>query len=133
MKNLILTLFVFASMSLMAQQKELRTFYDNGSVKSVYVYTSAENYKVTNYFMNGKLMESGQFVNGKMDGVWTSYNENAIQTGEAFYSEGVKTGDWKVFDASGALRYKISYANNKIVAATNFDQAGKLVAETHSR
>jgi len=133
MKNLLLIVLVFVSVSVVAQQKELRTFFDNGTVKSVYIYSSSENYHVTNYFTNGKMMETGQFVNGKMDGVWTSFNEQAVQTGEATYSEGVKTGDWKIFDASGAIRYKITYANNRIVTATNFDQAGKLVAESHSR
>jgi len=133
MKNLLLIVLVFVSVSVVAQQKELRTFFDNGTVKSVYIYSSSENYGVTNYFTNGKVMETGQFVNGKMDGVWTSFNEQAVQTGEATYSEGVKIGDWKIFDASGAIRYKITYANNRIVTATNFDQAGKLVAESHSR
>lgn len=133
MKNLILIVFLFASVSMMGQTKELRTFFDNGSVKSIYLYTSADNYQVTNYHTNGKIMETGQFVNGKMEGIWTSFNEQAVQIGEASYSDGLRTGDWKIFDASGALRYKITYANNKIVTATNFDQAGKLVAESHSR
>jgi antitoxin component YwqK of YwqJK toxin-antitoxin module len=133
MKNLILIVFLFSSVSMMGQTKELRTFFDNGSVKSIYLYTSADNYHVTNYHTNGKIMETGQFVNGKMEGVWTSFNEQAVQIGEASYSDGLRTGDWKMFDASGALRYKITYANNKIVTATNFDQAGKLVAESHSR
>jgi antitoxin component YwqK of YwqJK toxin-antitoxin module len=131
MKKLLIFLFVSTSVSLMAQNKELTTFFDNGIVKSRYVYTNAQTYSVTNYFLTGKPMETGSFLNGKLDGNWTTYNELGIKTAEAFYDSGFKTGDWKVFDETGSLRYRISYDSNKIVSAINFDSAGRSVAETH--
>ncbi len=131
MKKLLLFLFVVASISLVAQNKELTTFYDNGVVKSRYVYTNSQNYTVTNYFPSGKPMETGSFVQGKMDGSWVTYNESGIKTAEAFYAQGNKTGNWKIFDEVGSLRYLLSYDSNKIVSVTNFDSAGKAVAESH--
>ena len=133
MKKLLIILFVSASVSLMAQNKELTTFFDNGMIKSRYVYTNAQTYTVTNYFQSGKAMETGSFLNGKMDGYWVTYNELGMKTAEAFYKGGDKTGDWKVFDETGSLRYRIIYDANKIVSATNFDSAGRSVAETHAR
>ncbi|MFM2285279.1 MAG: hypothetical protein RLZZ543_776 [Bacteroidota bacterium] len=131
MKKLLVLLFVCASISLMAQNKELTTFYDNGTIKSKYVYEDSQTYIVSNYSALGNLIEVGHFENGKMDGSWTSYNEQGIKTAEAFYSNGVKTGDWKIFDEVGALRYLITYDSNKIVNAKNFDSAGNSVAELH--
>lgn len=133
MKNLILIGLMCVSFSLAAQQKDLRTFYDDGSIKSLYSYTDADNYNVTNYYPNGKVKERGQFVNGKMSGVWNSFNESGVLTAEASYVDGQKEGEWRVYDGSGALRYKVTYANNRMANATSFDQAGKLVAETQAR
>ncbi|HPH82928.1 MAG TPA: hypothetical protein PL185_10160 [Flavobacteriales bacterium] len=132
MKNLLLFLFVAVSLSVNAQNKELTTFYDSGVMKSRYVYTNAQNYTVSNYSTTGKLIEKGSFVNGKMDGVWTSYNESGVKTAEAYYTNGNKSGDWRIFDETGNLRYVMSYDSNKLVHATNFDAAGKTVAETHT-
>ena len=133
MKNLFVIAMMSISLSLFSQEKELRTFYDNGSVKSEYVYSNADNYKVTNFYLNGKIKEIGEFANGKMHGAWVSFNENGAKTGEAFYAQGKKQGEWKMYDSEGNMRFSINYDNGKMLTATSFDSAGKLVAETHSR
>jgi len=133
MKNLFVVAMMSISLSLISQEKELRTFYDDGSVKSEYVYSNADNYKVTNFYLNGKIMEIGEFTNGKMNGTWVSFNENGAKTGEAVYNQGKKQGEWKMYDSSGNIRFAINYDNGKMVSATSFDSSGKLVAETHSR
>jgi antitoxin component YwqK of YwqJK toxin-antitoxin module len=131
MKNLMLCLLVAISCELSAQ-KEVKTFFDNGVVKSSYKYTDLNNYEVTNFYTSGKPMETGSFVNGKMNGLWVSYSEAGLKSGEATYVNGIKSGEWKIYDESGALKYKILYADNHIVSASNFDAAGKAVAETRS-
>lgn len=133
MKKYLVLLFVCVSVSLMAQNKELTTFYDNGTIKSKYVYENAQTYTVSNYSALGNLIEVGHFANGKMDGSWITYNEQGTKTAEASYNNGVKSGEWKIFDEVGSLRYVISYDSNKMVNVTNFDAAGKSVAEVHSR
>jgi antitoxin component YwqK of YwqJK toxin-antitoxin module len=124
---------MICSMFSFAQQKELHTFYDNGTIKSTYQYTDENNYQVTNYYPSGSVMETGAFVDGKLNGVWTSFSASGIKTGEAVYSLGQREGEWKMYDESGNLRYSISYAANKMVSANSYDINGKLVAETHSR
>ncbi len=130
MKNFLFLVLAMCSFSCFAQGKELKTYYENGALKSTYIYSDASNYEVTNYFNNGKVMESGKFVNGKMDGIWISYNANGTRAGEAVYHNGEKTGDWKIYNETGSLRYKITYANNRIVNATNFDESGNSIAGT---
>ncbi len=132
MKSLLFA-FLFSSVALLAQNKEINTFYDNGAIKSTYHYSDASNYEVINYYISGKIMESGRFINGKMDGTWISYNESGLKSGEALYVRGEKSGDWKMYDETGSLRYKISYANNRIVNAVNFDALGRSIAESKSR
>jgi antitoxin component YwqK of YwqJK toxin-antitoxin module len=133
MKSLFVFAFSLLSLGLLAQNKEVNTFFDNGMVKSTYRYTNTKNYEVINFYASGKMMESGRFVNGKMDGNWTAYAENGVRISEAFYKNGEKSGEWRIYDDSGALRYKILYDANRIVSAVNFDANGNSIAETRTR
>lgn len=133
MKYILSIVCLFVGLLSNAQNKELKTYYDNGNLKSIYVYQDASNYTVQNFFENGNLSETGRFVNAKMDGVWVNYTENGQRAGEAFYSNGVKTGDWKVYDQTGALKYKITYQNDRIVNAVSLDSNGQNLAETSPR
>jgi antitoxin component YwqK of YwqJK toxin-antitoxin module len=133
MKYILSIVCLFVGLLSNAQNKELKTYYDNGKLKSIYNYQDASNYTVQNFFENGNLSETGRFVNAKMDGVWVNYTENGQRAGEAFYSNGVKTGDWKVYDQTGALKYKITYQNDRIVNAVSLDSNGQNLAETSPR
>ncbi len=128
-----LIMLVLISISANGQNRELSTFFDNGNIKSSYEYTSTQTYSFSNYYQSGKLMETGSFLNGKLDGTWFTFNEAGFKTAEAFYNEGEKIGEWKIFDEQGALRYKISYDSKKIVKASNFDTKGHEVAEMHAK
>lgn len=133
MKNLFVLIFALMGFGLFAQVKEVHTYFDNGMIKSTYRYNNTRNYEVFNFYPSGKLMESGRFAGGKMDGAWISYAENGIRTGEAFYKNGEKSGEWKIYDESGMIRYKINYDANRIVSAVNFDANGNSIAETRIR
>lgn len=129
MTRFFVLLFVGMAINLSAQTKELKSFYDNGIVKSVYRYSSTQDYEFTNYYPSGKVMESGRFVNGKMDGLWTSWSESGIKTAESRYTNGERNGEWRVYDESGALRYKVVYDANKIVSTTG-NAPSKSVAQS---
>ena len=133
MKIVQLIMLVFISISVKGQNRELSTFFDDGNIKSRYEYTSTQTYSFSNYYQSGKLMETGSFLDGKLDGTWLTYNEAGFKTAEAYYKEGEKIGEWKIFDELGALRYKITYDSKKIVKASNFDPKGHEVAEMHSK
>ena len=133
MKIVQLIMLVMISISANGQNRELSTFFDNGNIKSRYEYTSTQTYSFSNYYQSGKLMETGSFLDGKLDGTWLTFNEAGFKTAEAFYKEGEKIGEWKIFDELGALRYKITYDSRKIVKASNFDSQGHEIAEIHSK
>ena len=129
MRAILFLMFGLISVSVHAQNRELSTFFDNGNVKSRYEYANSQTYSFSNFFISGKLMETGSFYNGKQDGVWATYNEAGIKTAEAFFKMGNKTGEWRIFDDLGILRYKITHDSNKIVHASNFDTDGHEIAE----
>ena len=133
MKIVLLSVFVLISVFANGQNRELSTFFDNGNVKSRYEYTTTQTYSFSNYYQSGKLMETGSFLNGKLDGTWNTYNEAGYKTAEAFYKVGEKIGEWKIFDEHGSLRYKITYDSKKILKASNFDSDGHEVAEMHAK
>lgn len=132
MRNLMIACLMFCSIFAFAQQKELHTFYEDGSLKSAYSYSDENNYTVVNYYPSGTVMETGSFLNGNLNGTWISFSAKGIKTGEAVYVNGSREGEWKMFDDAGNVRYKINYAANRIVSANSYDSNGKLVAESHT-
>lgn len=133
MRKLLVLVFACLSFGLMAQNKEVHTYYDNGGLKSTYRYTSAQYYEVINYYPSGRIMETGRFVNGKMHGTWITYSEAGIRSGEASYKNGERSGEWKLYDENGQVRYKALYDANRIVNSVNIDANGNAVAETRTR
>ena len=131
MRAILFLMFGLISVSVQAQNRELTTFFDNGNVKSRYEYINSQTYSFSNFFISGKIMETGSFFNGKQDGAWATYNEAGIKTAEAFFKLGQKTGEWRIFDEVGNLRYKITHDSNRIVHASNFDSDGHAIAELY--
>lgn len=117
MKTLALILALLINVSVIAQ----------GSTPS-YTKISQNKTKVTWFYDNGQVKETGYFVNNTKDGVWETYSENGTKTSEANYSNGVKNGNWNMWNEEGNLTYHIVYENGKRVIATQWDGNGELVA-----
>ena len=133
MRAFIILMFVSISISVTAQSRELSTYFDNGNLKSRYEYANSQNYAFTNFFLSGKVMETGSFVNGKKDGTWITFNESGVKTAEAFYKLGEKTGEWKIFDELGNLKYKVAHDANKLTQANNIDSDRHATADMRSK
>jgi antitoxin component YwqK of YwqJK toxin-antitoxin module len=70
--------------------------------------------KTTYYFENGKVQQEGFFKNGKLDGVWTSYDANGNKLAVANYDNGEKTGKW--FFWTGTNLNEVDYSNSRIAS-----------------
>jgi antitoxin component YwqK of YwqJK toxin-antitoxin module len=70
--------------------------------------------KATYHFENGKVQQEGFFKNGKLDGVWTSYDTNGNKKAIGNYDKGVKTGKW--FFWNGSNLSEVDYSNSKIAS-----------------
>jgi antitoxin component YwqK of YwqJK toxin-antitoxin module len=70
--------------------------------------------KTTYYFENGKIQQEGFFKDGKLDGIWTSYDVNGNKLAVATYDNGEKTGKW--FFWNGTNLNEVDYSNSRIAS-----------------
>jgi len=80
--------------------------------------------KATYFYENGQVQQEGYFVDGKLDGIWVSYNENGDKIASGEYAAGVKTGKW-FFWAQNAEKNslcEVDFSNNKIEKVKNWRQ-----------
>ncbi|KAF2339502.1 toxin-antitoxin system YwqK family antitoxin [Flavobacterium tistrianum] len=68
--------------------------------------------KATYYYENGKVQQEGFFKDGKLDGVWVSYDEKGNKKTVGEYTDGVKTGKWIYFNENSLS--EVAYLDNKV-------------------
>ncbi|OXA77938.1 hypothetical protein SAMN05444397_11081 [Flavobacterium aquidurense] len=76
--------------------------------------------KATYYFENGKVQQEGFFKEGKLDGVWVSYDQKGNKVAEGEYTDGLKTGKW-IFVNENTL-CEVAYENNKVSSVKNLQK-----------
>ena len=76
--------------------------------------------KATYFHENGQVQQVGYFENGKLEGIWVSYDQegNRIATGE--YAQGVKTGKWLFWNDEQLA--EVAYNANNISSVKNWSQ-----------
>ena len=100
MKNIILTAVLLVSGIIFAQDTKPKFEIVDNMVKATY------------YHDNGNVKEEGFYLNGKLHGKWSSYNQEGTKLAIGEYNEGVKTGKW-FFWAQNSLS-EVDYNNSKI-------------------
>jgi antitoxin component YwqK of YwqJK toxin-antitoxin module len=76
--------------------------------------------KATYYYNNGRIQQEGFFKNGKLDGVWVSYDERGNKTVEGEYNEGLKTGNWTFYNEKNLSQ--VAYVNSKVSSVKNLQK-----------
>ncbi|WP_456313904.1 toxin-antitoxin system YwqK family antitoxin [Pseudomonas shirazensis] len=76
--------------------------------------------KATYYYENGKVQQEGFYKDGKLDGVWVSYDENGNKLAVGEYTNGLKTGNWIFFNESKLS--EVAYENSKITSIKNLQK-----------
>ena len=66
---------------------------------------------------------------GKMDSVWTQYNELGKVTGIGSYSHGVKNGYWITYNDEGRKIFEVLYVEGKKRNGKQWDDEGHLIDE----
>jgi antitoxin component YwqK of YwqJK toxin-antitoxin module len=85
---------------------------------------------VTYHYENGKVMETGAFINNDKTGQWLRWDEAGHKIAEAYYVNGKKNGTWLVWDANGTKRYEMHYEMSaKVGTWFMWDENGKLTSE----
>ena len=91
----------------------------NGEVKGIFqgrLKNGKQEGPWVNYWINGQLMNKGDYKNGKKEGFWVSYYDDGWVTSQGDYKNGKKEGPWVMYYGSnfnGQLFYKGEYKNGK--------------------
>ena len=81
--------------------------------------------KATYFHENGQVQQVGYFENGKLEGLWESYNEDGARIATGEYSKGVKTGKW-LFWTNEQLA-EVNYSKNNITAVKSWTQTAMVI------
>lgn len=108
MKKCVILVAILFSGILVAQEKSPELEAVGNKVKATY------------YYDNGKVQQEGFFKDGKLDGVWVSYDEKGNKTVIAEYTAGVKTGNWMYFNNKAISQ--VAYVDNKIESINNLQK-----------
>ena len=76
--------------------------------------------KATYYYDNGKVQQEGFFKDGKLDGVWVSYDEKGNKVAVGEYTDGLKTGKWIFFNEKSLC--EVAYENSRISSVKNLQK-----------
>ncbi|KFF07226.1 toxin-antitoxin system YwqK family antitoxin [Flavobacterium reichenbachii] len=76
--------------------------------------------KATYYYENGKVQQEGFFKDGKLDGVWVSYDENGNKLAVGEYTDGLKTGKWIFFNEKNLS--EVAFENSRISSVKNLQK-----------
>ena len=113
-------------------EKSLKKYYSNGNLKLKITLNKKgiPNGKFEQYFENGKLKDSGKYINGIITDSVYSYYENGQIKEKGVFHNGHKQNWWKVFDKNNKILKKEEYYEVNDSAYLNqniqFDSNGKI-------
>ena len=68
--------------------------------------------KATFFYDNGQIKQEGNYLNGKPNGKWVSFNEDGSKQTIGEYNNGVKTGKW--FFWSESSLNEVDFSDSRI-------------------
>ena len=89
-------------------------------VKSKYEIVGNE-VKATYFHDNGQVKQEGNYLNGKLQGKWISYNVNGNKEAIGEYNNGVKIGKW--FFWTGDTLNEVDYSDNRVAEVRKWSKA----------
>jgi antitoxin component YwqK of YwqJK toxin-antitoxin module len=100
--TLAVVLLIICSYTINAQE-HYPTFVGVGSlIKGVYFHN------------NGEVAQTGWFLDGKLQGEWTTYDEVGNKIAQRHYHDGERTGKWFFWDSDGDTLREVSYENGRM-------------------
>jgi len=115
MKNVILTFAMLFTVVVLAQNEAKKPLLEK----------EGELVKATYFHENGKVAQTGFYLNGKLQGEWKAYDAEGNKIAVGNYNQGKKTGKW-FFWSQGTLS-EVDYTDNRIVNATTWNNANSIV------
>lgn len=86
--------------------------------KNVKIVDRGDLTEVAYYYDNGVIQQEGTFnADGKLQGVWTSYDINGEKVSVGNYTNGKKVGKWYFWTKDNLVR-EVDYSDSRIVNVT---------------
>lgn len=86
----------------------------------------------TEYWYNGKILETGLYKNGRKEGVWKRYFETGSPKTEEHYRDGQLDGIYKRWYSNGVLAVELEYSNGlKNGELRGYYTDGRIVQKYH--
>jgi len=76
--------------------------------------------KVTYYYENGQVQQTGFFKDGKLEGQWVAYDKTGNKKSVGEYNKGIKTGKWVFWNET--ILSEVTYSNNAVASVKNWKQ-----------
>ena len=76
--------------------------------------------KATYYHENGQMQQEGFFRDGKLVGIWVSYDVNGVKKAIGEYSNGQKIGKWLFWNDKTLS--EVDYSESRIASVKNWKQ-----------
>jgi antitoxin component YwqK of YwqJK toxin-antitoxin module len=112
-KYIILAVVMFSGFTFAQEQEPVLEVFGN-KVKATY------------YFDNGSVQQEGFFENGKLQGLWVSFDKTGKKISSGEYNEGVKTGKWSFWTPNVGIANRglteVDYSNDTIVSVKKTKQ-----------
>lgn len=89
-------------------------------------YTDNDGDGVIEYVLvnqNGQVLETGYYYNQKMTGTWTSFYPNGKKQTVAKFRNGVRHGNWFMYNENGLVIFQVVYKEGKKVSASQHSYA----------
>lgn len=74
--------------------------------------------KATYHYENGKVQQQGNYLNGKLQGEWISYDADGNKVAIGEYNKGQKVGKW--FFWNNSVLSEVDYSENRIASVKNW-------------
>ncbi|MCF8257185.1 MAG: hypothetical protein K9J06_06510 [Flavobacteriales bacterium] len=115
MRALIIAFGLLVSFGTEAQN----TLTASSENNSTYV-QEGKHIRVTHYFTNGSVRETGCFLNNIPDGKWETFAENGEKTAEINYINGKRHGEFRIWDTYSDSYLEMQYADGAVVSANRY-------------
>ena len=129
-RNLFIICFVFTLNITFAQEGLIKSFYDNGKLKSEINYSNnVREGEAKFYYESGNIKEERNYSNGKIEGLVKKYNEKG-KLEEVFNIEnGKREGPTSLYDSAGVYLSDINFENGIKVKETPPEEEPKGAAK----
>ncbi len=128
-KNRIVAI-TFISLLVISCQKTQKEYYSDGSIKSIIKLNKNNDYheQAKFYYENGEIEKIVNYKNGYITECKVYYPDGQIMW-ESPYLNNMKHGNYIEYHPNGAIKKKISFRKDTIIASSHYDTLNNLTFE----